>query len=134
MRDGKKFLSYRIIYSVLYRIQEKIKRKPLAIIEHSIRIVTPRVCLKSRRWGGASYQVPVEITALRAINMAICWLLSSARKRHRRSGITVCLSEEILEAALGNGEAIRKREETHRRANSNKTSLKGVKTYATISY
>jgi len=119
IRHGKKSLSYRIIYSVLYKIQEKTQREPLAILEYAVRIVTPTVQLRTRRVGGANYQVPQEVSPRRGITLAIQWILVAARARPRR-GIINCLSTEILDAACGSGGSIRKREEIHRIAEANK--------------
>ena len=119
IRNGKKSLSYRILYSVLEQIREKTQREPLAILEHAIRIVIPSVQLKSRRVGGATYQVPIEVGKRRGTAIAIKWLLIASRLRPGRD-ITNCLFAEILDAARGNGSAVRKREEVHRIAEANK--------------
>jgi small subunit ribosomal protein S7 len=117
--DGKKNLSYSILYSVLQKIQIDSKREPLAVLEHAIRIVIPIVQLKSRRVGGTNYQIPVEVDSRRGITMAIQWILAGARSRPR-GNIVTRLSREILDAAQGRGIAVRKREEVHRMAEANK--------------
>jgi small subunit ribosomal protein S7 len=119
MRCGKKTCSYRILYAVLEEIREKARSEPLAIFEHSIRIVTPKVQLKSRRVRGTTYQVPIEIREQYGVTIAIKWILTAARANHGLNIITQ-LSIEILDAARGNGGAIRKREEVQRIAESNK--------------
>jgi len=119
IHQGKKSLSYRILFSVLQEIKEKTHREPLAILEHSIRIVIPTVQLKSRRIGGATYQIPIEVTPRRGTAIAIQWIVSSARSRPGR-GIISLLSAEIIDASRGRGGAVRKREEVHRIAEANK--------------
>jgi small subunit ribosomal protein S12 len=119
MRHGKKSLSYFILYSVLNEIQEKVEIEPLIVFEYAVRVVTPTVQLKSRRIGGATYQVPTEVDQLRGISLAIQWILVSARTRPGRDIIS-CLSAEILDVVRGNGGAVRKREEVHRMAEANK--------------
>jgi small subunit ribosomal protein S7 len=119
IEDGKKSLAYRILYSVLRRIQEKTHREPLAILEHAVRVVIPTVQLKARRVGGAVYQVPVGVSPRRRTVIAIQWILAAACLRSGHS-IVDRLTIEILDAASGNGGAIRKREEIHRLAEVNK--------------
>jgi len=119
MRNGKKSLAYRILYSSFRRIQEKAQREPLSIMEHAVRVVTPTVQLKSRRVGGATYQVPIEVTPRRGIAIAIRWIFVSSYSRPGRN-IDSRLSIEILDAACGVGNAIRKREEVYRMAEANK--------------
>jgi elongation factor Tu len=119
MRNGKISLSYRIMYSVLDRIRRKSKREPLVILEHAIRRVTPKIQLKARRFGGTTYQVPVEVGPRRGVIIAIQWMLAASRKRQKRDIVT-SLSTEILDAARGNGGAVSKREEVHRMAEANR--------------
>jgi small subunit ribosomal protein S7 len=119
MRSGKKSLAYRILYSSFRRIQEKVQREPLSIIEHAVRVVTPTVQLKSRRVGGATYQVPVEVSPRRGTAIAIRWIFISSYFRPGRN-IDNRLSIEIIDAACGMGNAVRKREEVYRIAEANK--------------
>jgi len=119
IKNGKKSLAYRILYSVFRQIQEKTQREPLAIIEHAVRTVTPIVRLKARRVGGTVYQIPVRVHPQRGTTIAIQWILVSSRSRPGRH-ITSCLVEELLEAASGRGDAVRKCEEIHRLAEVNK--------------
>ena len=119
MRKGKKSLSYRILYSVLNQIQDKTQRDALVVLEYAIRMVTPTVQLKSRRVGGTTYQIPIEVGPRRGTAMAIQWILTSARRRPGRD-ITTRLLAEILDAVRGNGGAVRKREEDLRIAEANK--------------
>ena len=119
MRNGKKFLAYCILYSSFRHIQEKVKREPLSIMEHAIRVVTPTVQLKSRRVGGATYQVPIEVSLRRGIAIAIRWILIFSYSRPGRN-VDSRLSIEIIDAACGVGGAVRKREEIYRIAEANK--------------
>jgi small subunit ribosomal protein S7 len=119
IRNGKISLSYRIIYSVLDLIRGKRKREPLAILDRAILRVTPKIQLKVRRFGGTTYQVPVEVKPRRGIILAIQWILIASRKRRKRDIIT-SLSAEILDAARGSGGAVIKREEVHRMAEANR--------------
>lgn len=123
IQNGKKSLAYRILYSVFRRIQEKTQREPLAIMEHAVRIVTPTVQLKSRRVGGATYQVPVEVNPRQRTTLAIRWILISSCARSERS-INGRLSIEIIDASCGYGGAVRKREEIYRIAEANKAFVR----------
>jgi small subunit ribosomal protein S7 len=119
MRNGKKSLAYRILYSAFRRIQDKSQREPLAIMEQAVRVVTPTVQLKSRRVGGATYQIPTEVSPSRGIAIAIRWIFISSYSRPGRN-IDNRLSIEIIDAACGIGNAVRKREEIYRMAEANK--------------
>lgn len=119
MRNGKKFLAYCILYSSFRRIQEKVHRDPLSIMEHAIRLVIPTVQLKSRRVGGATYQVPIEVSLRRGISIAVRWIFIASYSRPGRN-IDNRLSIEILDAACSIGNAVRKREEIYRIAEANK--------------
>jgi small subunit ribosomal protein S7 len=119
MRNGNKSLAYRILYSSFRQIQEKVRREPLSIMEHAVRVVTPSVQLKSRRVGGATYQVPIEVSPRRGIAIAIRWIFMSSRSRPGRN-FDNRLSIEIMDAACGVGGAVRKREEVYRIAEANK--------------
>lgn len=123
MRDGKKSVAYGLLYSALQEIEEQSSQKPLLILEHAIRRVTPAVQLKARRVGGATYQVPVEVGPRRGTSMAIQWILEAARTRPGRDR-SARLRAEILDAARGAGGAVRKRDEVHRRAEANKAFAK----------
>jgi small subunit ribosomal protein S7 len=103
----------------LQNIQQETNREPVAILEYAIRTVTPAIQLKSRRVGGTNYQVPVEVNPQRGSTIAIQWILTAASNRPGRNIINR-LSIEILDAACGNGGAVRKRDETHRIAEANK--------------
>lgn len=119
IRNGKKSLSYRILYAVFEQIYERTKNEPLAVFEYAIRIVTPVVQIKRRRIGGTTYQIPIRVSQNRGTATAVKWILRASRVRTGRDIVTRILAE-ITDAANGNGYAVRKREETHRIAESNK--------------
>jgi small subunit ribosomal protein S7 len=119
MRDGKKSVAEKIVYGALDIVAEKSKTDPMEIFRKALDNVRPVVEVKSRRVGGATYQVPVEIRTDRRMALAMRWLRDSARKRNEKS-MGNRLAAEILEAAENRGNAVRKREETHRMAEANK--------------
>jgi small subunit ribosomal protein S7 len=119
IRNGKKSVAYRILYSVLHEIKLKTKRSPMAVLQQSIQIVSPPVQLKSLRIGGTVYQIPVPIKLDTRIATAMSWILNAATGR-QGNNIVLRLVNEIIEAALGAGGAIRKRRELIRVAESNK--------------
>ena len=107
------------MYKAMKTIQQKTKKNPLAVVRQAIRRTTPNVAVKARRRGGSTYQVPVEIKPAQGKALAIRWILGAARKRPGRS-MAFKLSYELMDAARQTGNAIRKREETHRMAEANK--------------
>lgn len=119
MRDGKKSIAEKIVYGALDMVAERSKSDALEVFRKAIDNVRPVVEVKSRRVGGATYQVPVEIRSDRRMALAMRWLRDSARKRNEKS-MGNRLAAEILEAAENRGNAVRKREETHRMAEANK--------------
>ncbi|MBU2754187.1 30S ribosomal protein S7 [Acidithiobacillus sp. CV18-2] len=119
MRDGKKSVAEKIVYGALDIVAEKSKADAMEIFRKALDNVRPVVEVKSRRVGGATYQVPVEIRSDRRMALAMRWLRDSARKRNEKS-MGNRLAAEILEAAENRGNAVRKREETHRMAEANK--------------
>ncbi len=119
MRDGKKSTAEKIVYGALEMVAERSKSDALEVFRKAIDNVRPVVEVKSRRVGGATYQVPVEIRSDRRMALAMRWLRDSARKRNEKS-MGNRLAAEILEAAENRGNAVRKREETHRMAEANK--------------
>ena len=119
MRDGKKSTAEKIVYGALEMVAERSKSDALEIFRKAIDNVRPVVEVKSRRVGGSTYQVPVEIRSDRRMALAMRWLRDSARKRNEKS-MGNRLAAEILEAAENRGNAVRKREETHRMAEANK--------------
>ncbi len=119
MRDGKKSLAERIVYGSFRVIESKTRNDPLAMFRRALENVRPRVEVKSRRVGGATYQVPVEVRPERATSLAMRWLADYARARAGRS-MTEKLADEIIDAANERGESVKKREDTHRMAEANK--------------
>jgi small subunit ribosomal protein S7 len=119
MFTGKKSLAERIFYSSLELIGQRAKEEPLAVFRRAIDNVKPVVEVRSRRVGGATYQVPSEVRPQRRISLGMRWLVQTARGRGEKS-MEERLAGEILEAAAGRGAAVKKREDTHRMAEANK--------------
>jgi small subunit ribosomal protein S7 len=122
MNDGKKSVAERIIYGALDRITEKqadAEVKALEVLEQALENVKPVVEVKSRRVGGATYQVPIEVRPVRRQTLAMRWLIDAARKRSEKS-MAHRLAHELLEAADNRGSAVKKKEDTHRMAEANK--------------
>ncbi len=119
MRDGKKSVAERIVYGAFDRIRNKSGREPLATFHEALDNVRPAIEVRSRRVGGATYQVPVEVRPDRAQALAIRWLIDCARSRSEYTMVDR-LSGEMLDAANGRGAAAKKREDTHRMAEANK--------------
>jgi len=119
MTRGKKSVAERIIYGALSQLQNKRHNDPLDVLNKALDNVRPLVEVKSRRVGGATYQVPVEVRMMRRTALAMRWLVEAARKRSEKS-MGMRLAGEILEAYEGKGTAVKKREDTHRMAEANK--------------
>ncbi len=119
MRDGKKSLAERIVYGAFDVIESKTRNDPLAMFRRALDNIRPRVEVKSRRVGGATYQVPIEVRPERASSLAMRWLSDYARKRPGKS-MREKLANEIIDAANERGESVKKREDTHRMADANK--------------
>ena len=119
MYDGKKSVAEKIIYDALEKIKEKTKQDPIKIFNDAINNIRPNLEVRSRRVGGATYQVPVEVKIKRSQTLALRWLLESSRKRKNKS-MSDKLLNELMDAAQKKGAAIKKREDTHRMAESNK--------------
>ncbi|MBC7880388.1 MAG: 30S ribosomal protein S7 [Anaerolineae bacterium] len=119
MLSGKKATAERILYAALERIQERTGREPIDVFNNAVMNCTPRVEVKARRVGGATYQVPMEVRQERGTSLALRWLVAFSRKRSGKSMVEK-LSNELMDAANDTGSAIRKREETHRMADANK--------------
>ena len=119
MRDGKKSVAETIIYGALNQIAGKGNSDPLSVLDKALDNVRPMVEVKSRRVGGATYQVPVEVRSIRRTTLAMRWVLDAARKRSEKS-MPLRLAGELMEAAESRGNAVKKREETHRMAEANK--------------
>nr|YP_009629049.1 ribosomal protein S7 [Lewinskya incana]QBX99230.1 ribosomal protein S7 [Lewinskya incana] len=119
LKNGKKSLAYRILYKAMKNIKQKTKKNPLSVLRQAIRRVTPNVTVKARRLGGSTYQVPIEIKSAQGKALAIRWLLIASKKRSGRN-MAFKLGYELIDAARDNGDAIRKKEETHRMAEANR--------------
>ena len=119
MMDGKKSVAERIVYGALEQVGKKSGKNPIEVFSTAIGNVKPVVEVKSRRVGGANYQVPVEVRPSRRLALAMRWLRESARKRGEKS-MALRLAGELLDAAEGRGGAMKKREEVHRMAEANK--------------
>jgi small subunit ribosomal protein S7 len=119
MRDGKKSLAERIVYGAFDVIESKTRNDPLAMFRRALDNIRPRVEVKSRRVGGATYQVPVEVRSERANSLAMRWLADYSRARAGKS-MHEKLADEIIDAANERGESVKKREDTHRMAEANK--------------
>jgi small subunit ribosomal protein S7 len=119
MRDGKKSVAETIIYGALNQIESKGNSNPVEVLDKALDNVRPMVEVKSRRVGGATYQVPVEVRSIRRTTLAMRWVLDAARKRSEKS-MPLRLAGELLDAAENRGAAVKKREDTHRMAEANK--------------
>lgn len=119
MLDGKRSLSERIIYDAFEAIEAKQKRPPVDVFEQALKNATPTIEVKPRRVGGSTYQVPVDVRRDRGNALAMRWLIKSARNRTGRS-MSEKLANELMDAAAGQGATIKKREETHKMAESNR--------------
>jgi small subunit ribosomal protein S7 len=119
MEDGKKAVAERILYGALDTVTEKRGGDPMDTLEQALENVRPIVEVKSRRVGGATYQVPVEVRPVRRNALAMRWLIDASRKRSEKS-MAARLAGELLDAAEQRGSAVKKKEETHRMAEANK--------------
>ncbi|MDF1822965.1 MAG: 30S ribosomal protein S7 [Alcanivoracaceae bacterium] len=119
MESGKKAVAERIVYGALDIVEERKKSDPLELFEKSLDAIRPMVEVKSRRVGGATYQVPVEVRPSRRTALAMRWLVDASRKRGEKS-MAQRLAGEILDATEGRGAAMKKREDVHRMAEANK--------------
>jgi small subunit ribosomal protein S7 len=119
MLDGKKSAAEKIVYGALDRIENRTKNDPVQVFHDALGNVKPHLEVRSRRVGGATYQVPVEVRSDRAQALAIRWLISAARARSENT-MTERLSGELMDAASQRGTAVKKREDTHRMAEANK--------------
>jgi small subunit ribosomal protein S7 len=119
MVSGKKSVAERILYDALDMIGEKGKGEPMEVLQQALENVRPTVEVKSRRVGGATYQVPVEVRAVRRNTLAMRWLIEAARNRSEKS-MAQRLGGELMDAAEERGTAVKKREDTHRMAEANK--------------
>jgi small subunit ribosomal protein S7 len=119
MYDGKKSVAEGIIYSALETIETRAKRDPIGVFHDALANVRPGIEVRSRRVGGATYQVPVEVRPERSQALAIRWLINAARGRSEHT-MDARLSAELMDAANNRGNAVKKREDTHRMAEANR--------------
>lgn len=119
MRDGKKSVAEIILYKSFDAIEKKLKRNPLEVFREAVENVKPALEVRSRRVGGATYQVPMDVRPSRAQALSLRWLLDAMRKRSERT-MEDRMAAELVEAAENRGTAIKKREDTHRMAEANR--------------
>ena len=116
---GKKSVAERIVYDALERIRDRTGRDPVVVMEEAIRNVTPALEVRSRRVGGATYQVPIEVPGRRARTLAVRWIVQFSRER-REKQMSERLANELLDASNGIGASVKRREDMHKMAESNK--------------
>ena len=119
MYDGKKSVAETIVYSALDQVQSKTKQEPIAVFHQALENVAPHIEVKSRRVGGATYQVPMDVRPERRQALAIRWLIAAARNRNETTMVDR-LSGELMDAANNRGTAVKKREDTHKMAEANR--------------
>jgi small subunit ribosomal protein S7 len=119
MLGGRKATAERIIYDAMDLVNKKLSTEPLTVLDQALKNATPLLQVKSRRVGGATYQVPVEVEAARGLSLAMRWLISYAKARGGRS-MAEKLAAEIVDASQGQGATIKKRQDTHKMAEANK--------------
>ena len=119
MLDGKKSVAEGIVYGALTRVEDKLKRAPIEVFHEALENIKPSVEVRSRRVGGATYQVPVEVRPERREALAIRWLITACRNRNENT-MEERLAGELADAVNGRGTAVKKREDTHKMADANK--------------
>jgi small subunit ribosomal protein S7 len=119
MTDGKKSVAERIVYSAFERVQTRVRREPVEVFHEALDNIKPAVEVRSRRVGGATYQVPVEVRPERREALAIRWLIDASKKRNEHT-MEERLAGELADAVQGRGAAVKKREDTHKMADANK--------------
>ncbi len=119
MRDGKKTVAERILYDALSLIEQRIGDDPMKVFKRAVENVKPAVEVKSRRVGGSTYQIPIEVRPARRLALSMRWIIQNAKRRSER-GMGEKLAGELMDAADQRGAAIKKREDTHRMADANK--------------
>jgi len=119
MRDGKKGVARKILYQAFEIIKEKTGEEPIEVFKSALSNATPVVEVKSRRVGGATYQVPVEVRQARGTALGMRWIIKASSQRNDKS-MALRLSRELMDAAKNEGGAVRKKDETHRMAEANK--------------
>ena len=119
MYDGKKSAAEKIVYGALDIMEKKLKRNPIEAFQDALMKARPSVEVRSRRVGGATYQVPTEVRDIRSIALAIRWIIGAARSRGEKT-MEEKLAGELMDALMDRGNAVKKREETHRMAEANR--------------
>ena len=119
MLDGKKSVAEGIVYGALDNVEARLKKEPLSVFHDALNNVKPAIEVRSRRVGGATYQVPVEVRTVRRQALGIRWIIAAARERSEKT-MTDRLSAELLDASNNRGNAVKKREDTHRMAEANR--------------
>ena len=119
MVDGKKSVAEKIVYNALERVEGKLKRSPVDVFTEALDLIKPSVEVRSRRVGGATYQVPVEVRPERREALAIRWLITASRARNENT-MEERLAGELVDAVNGRGSAVKKREDTHKMADANR--------------
>ncbi len=119
MEDGKKYVAEKIVYGAFDKIKEKTGNEAINVFKDALENVKPHIEVRSRRVGGATYQVPMEVRSSRSLALAIRWLIDASRKRSENTMVDR-LSNELMDAANSRGLAIKKREDTHKMADANK--------------
>jgi small subunit ribosomal protein S7 len=119
MVDGKKSIAYRIFYDAVEKVEQKVGENGLEVWKKALNNITPAVEVKSRRVGGATFQVPMEVRPERKLSLGIKWMITYARKRGEKTMMDR-LAGEIISAAKGEGAAVKKKDDTHRMAEANK--------------
>ena len=119
MIDGKKSVAERIVYNAFDRVEDKLKKAPVEVFHEALDNIKPNLEVRSRRVGGATYQVPVEVRPERREALAIRWLIAAAKNRNEKT-MEERLAGELVDAVNGRGTAVKKREDTHKMADANK--------------
>ena len=119
IKDGKKTLAQNIVCDALDIIAYKTESDPIEVFEQAVKNVSPLVEVKARRFGGATYQVPMEVTSFRGTNLALRWIVKASRSRTGKT-IELKLAAELMDASKNSGDAMRKKQDTHKMAEANK--------------
>ena len=119
MLDGKKGVAQKIVYGAFARVEEKAGKPALEVFEEAMNNVMPLLEVKARRIGGATYQVPIEVSAERRLTLGLRWIVNYSRLRHEKT-MEQRLAAEIINAANGTGASVKKKEDTHKMADANK--------------
>jgi small subunit ribosomal protein S7 len=119
LRAGKKSLAQKIVYEALGIISSKVEGNPVLVLEKAVKNVTPQVEIRSRRVGGSTYQVPIDIRAYRGINISLKWITEFSKARKGKN-MSIKLSNEIFDAAKETGNSVRRKEQTHKMAEASK--------------